>query len=308
MVGLEMAHLILSLDGGGIRGVLTAQLLVRLQAACPFLEHVELLAGTSTGGILALALAKGMPPSQLVALYREWGARIFGSRDALDRMAGPADELWRADYDNLQGLRSALEPHFGGLRLGELPRRVLIPTFDLCAEDAAGGEHWKPKFLHNYESPGNDGDVGVLDAALRTTAAPTYFPSYQGAIDGGVVVNNPALCAVSRALKAGVPLQSIAVLSVGTGFSPYKIPGERLDWGKTQWMGRIVQLMLEGMTGVADYQCTQILGDRYMRLDAQLEEPIGLDAADRVDDLIEVAEALPLDQAVAWLRSLLRQQ
>lgn len=88
-----MTHLILSLDGGGIRGVLTAKILERLEAACPFLDRVELVAGTSTGGILALGLARGLTPSALVELYRTEGPRIFDHRDALDRLAGPADEL-----------------------------------------------------------------------------------------------------------------------------------------------------------------------------------------------------------------------
>jgi patatin-like phospholipase/acyl hydrolase len=299
-----MRHLILSLDGGGIRGVLTAKLLERLEAACPFLDGVQLFAGTSTGGLLALGLARGLSPTDLVELYRQWGSVIFSDRDALDRLAGPADELWRADYDNQQGLRSALLPHFEGLRLRDLGHRVLIPTFDLCASLPSGQRQWKPKFLHNYDTPGNDGAVSVLDAALRTTAAPTYFPSYQGAIDGGVVVNNPSMCAVAKALKAGVPLEEIHVLSLGTGFSPRKIEGQRLDWGSSQWSTRIIQLMLEGMPGVADYQCAQVLGPRYLRLDVTLEEPIDLDDAERVADLIEIAEATSLAEAIAWLRRL----
>lgn len=299
-----MRHLILSLDGGGIRGILSAKLIERLEAACPFLDEVELFAGTSTGGLLALGLARGLSPTDLVELYREWGPRIFADRDMLDRLAGPTDELWRADYDNLQGLRAALVPHFDGLALRDLGRRVLIPTFDLCATLPSGQRHWKPKFLHNYETPGNDGAVSVLDAALRTTAAPTYFPSFQGAIDGGVVVNNPSMCAVAKALKAGVALDDIHVLSVGTGFSPRKIEGQRLDWGASQWGTRIIQLMLEGMPGVADYQCAQVLGPRYHRVDLELEEPIDLDAVDRIADLVEIAEATPVEDAIAWLRRL----
>lgn len=303
-----MGYLILSLDGGGIRGVLTAKLLERLEAACPFIDHIDLIAGTSTGGIIALALAHGVSPTELVALYRAHGRFIYADRDALDAVAGPADELWRADYDNLKGLRNALEPYLGSGRLRELNHRVLIPTFELCAPVPESGlEHWKPKFLHNYDTPGNDGEVGVLDAALRTSAAPTYFPSYQGAIDGGVVVNNPAMCAVAKALKVGVRLEDITLLSIGTGFSPEKLVGDRLDWGTTQWASRIVQLVLEGMPGVADYQCLQVLGERYFRLDVRLEQPIELDAVDRLDDLVEIADARPLDDVVAWLRRGLEQ-
>lgn len=298
-----MTYLILSLDGGGIRGVLTAKLLKRLEAACPFLHQVELFAGTSTGGILALALALGLSPTELCELYRREGPGIFGHRDVFDAVAGSADELFRANYDNEQGLRRALEPHFKATRLGELGKRVLIPTFDLSgALPGSKQEAWKAKFLHNYDSPGNDGDVLALDAALRTSAAPTFFPSYQGFIDGGVVANNPSMCAVAKAVKAGVPFADIVVLSLGTGRSADRIPEERNDWGLTQWAGRIVPLLMEGGVGIADYQCAELLGERYMRLDVPLEEPIALDAVERVSDMITMAETASLEGVVRWLR------
>ncbi len=299
-----MSYFILSLDGGGIRGVLTAKLIERLEASCPFLDRVELMAGTSTGGILALGLSRGLDPSTLVELYRGDAARIFGHRDALDAMVGSADELFRADYDNEKGLRQALMAHFGTSRLKELQKKVLIPTFDLSGMlPGASQEQWKPKFLHNFDTPGNDGDVLALDAALRTSAAPTYFPSYQGYIDGGVVANNPSMCAVAKAVKAGIAFEDIVVLSIGTGQSPERIPDERHDWGLSQWSRRIVPLVLGGGVGIADYQCAELLGERYMRLDVALEEPIALDAIERVPDMIDMAEAAPLVAVERFIRT-----
>ena len=120
-----MSYLILSLDGGGIRGVLTARLLERLAERSPFLADVELIAGTSTGGILALGLAAGLEPEELVALYVKKGEDIFGDRDLKDKLLGPTDEWVRANYDNKKktGLYKALDEIFGARKLEELEKK-----------------------------------------------------------------------------------------------------------------------------------------------------------------------------------------
>jgi uncharacterized protein len=299
-----VAYFIVSLDGGGIRGVLTARLLQRVEQAKPFLQRVDLFTGTSTGGILALGLAHGLSPAQLVQLYVEQGDDIFESRDLLDKVSGPADELWRADYSN-KGLTSALEHSFQdkarALTLGHLKKKVLIPTFDL--DNGAKPPEvraWKPKFLHNYETPGNDRAVGVIDAALRTSAAPTYFPTHQGFIDGGVVANNPSTCALAKVIKAGVPLSEVRMLSLGTGFSPHVIRGDH-DWGKAQWVSPLLDILMDGMSGVANYQCEQLLGTQYLRLDAVYSQVIALDDVERIDTLLRHADQVDLGPVLAWL-------
>lgn len=293
-----MAYLILSLDGGGIRGVLTAALLDQIEQAQPFLERVQLFAGTSTGGILALGLASGMTPAELVTLYQKHGERIFGKRDVWDTVAGGADEVYRADYDT-RGVKGVLEGVFGKRRLSELPKQVLIPTFDL--EGPGNPKRWKPKFLHNYPGPSSDGDTLIVDAAVRTSAAPTYFPSYQGYIDGGVVANNPSMCAVAKAVKAGQPLSDIRLLSIGTGFNPHLIAGDEHDWGKAQWGLRIIKLVLEGTPDVAHYQCDQLLAQRYCRLQVELEDPIGLDDTSAIGKLVDLARQADTSEAARFV-------
>src|SRR5262249_26109714 len=126
---------------------------------------------------------------------------------------------------------------FGNTRLNELNKKVLIPTFDLNPTTPADQPVvWKPKFFHNYPGPDSDGDETVVDVAMRTSAAPTFFPSYQGFIDGGVVSNNPSMAALAQALDAGTgnqPLNGIKLLSIGTGFNPVHIDGD-VDWGIAQ--------------------------------------------------------------------------
>jgi len=197
------AYRILSVDGGGIRGLYAAVLLDRLTLEVPTLvDRVDLVAGTSTGGIIALGLAHGLAPADLVALYRDRAKEIFDDSwlDDLKDLGG----LTGADYDN-ENLKKLLGEIFGKrTTLKQLKKRVLVPTFDLDNESPAPGKRmWKPKFFHNYPGPDSDGEELVVDVALRTSAAPTYFPTYQGYIDGAVVANNPAMAPSRRRWTRG---------------------------------------------------------------------------------------------------------
>jgi patatin-like phospholipase/acyl hydrolase len=141
---------ILSLDGGGIRGVLTATLLERLEEAHPgFLSKVDLFAGTSTGGILALGLAVGLTPTEIGELYTESGETVFA--DSVWDDIGDLGKLTGADYSN-QPLKQAILDRIGDISLGDLPKRVLISSFDLDNQPQTSGvlRSWKPKFFHNF--------------------------------------------------------------------------------------------------------------------------------------------------------------
>ena len=174
------AYRILALDGGGIRGLITAMLLERLEHACPgFLDQIDLFAGTSTGGLLALGLAAGKSPHDARKLYETYGEKVFADT-VLDNIRD-LGTLLGADY-SLQPLREALTLEFPGLRLRDLPKKVLVSSFDLDnqAQGQAGTRFWKPKFFHNFPGPDSDGDQWVVDVGLYTSAAPTYFPIVDG--------------------------------------------------------------------------------------------------------------------------------
>ena len=307
-----MTYRVLSLDGGGIRGVYTTTLLSRLEAAAPFLGSVDLFAGTSTGGIIALGLAAGLTPEDLTDLYLGVGPEIFpDSRLGSLAILG---KLLAAPYDNA-ALKHALSEVFGqrGLRtLGDLQRRVLVPTFDLDSSEGPAGDpgrpHWKPKFFHNFPGPGSDAAEGIVDVALRTSAAPTYFPSYQGFVDGGVIANNPSMVALAQALNpdtGGQKAEDVRLLSIGTGDRLRFIRGQTHDWGFVQWAMPLAQLIVEGPTDTARYECEQLLGERFHRLDAPLERAIELDDAGAAPDLVEMAQRVrePMEAAVAWVRT-----
>ena len=298
---------ILTFDGGGIMGVFSTTIMERLVHAHPsLLNDVDLIAGNSTGGIIAMSLADGLDPAVVSSLYRDKARKIFD--DSLWDNIVDLGNAVGADYKQ-KGLRQELKKLFGDRTLSSLQKRVLIPAFDLRA--AAKGdrpESWKPKFFHNFPGADSDGNEQIVDVALRTSAAPTYFPSYQGYIDGGVVANNPTMAAVVQALdpRAGhASLDELSVLSIGTGTELKYIRGEKLDWGWGQWARPLVSLMISGTMGVVDHQCKLLLGERYKRIDAYLYESFDMDETNPecIEWLIDQAMGLPLDDVVEWLGS-----
>ncbi len=296
---------ILSMDGGGIRGLLTIILIQRLESAHPgFLAEIDLFAGTSTGGILALGLAFGLTPSRIRGLYETSGRKVFA--DTILDDVRDLGKLVGADY-NLEPLKEELNKEFGDKTLADLNKKVLISSFDLDNEpdNPLKIRTWKAKFFHNFPGEDSDGHEKIVDVALRTSAAPTYFPIYQGYIDGGVVVTNPSVSALSQALHpdtASQKIEDLVLLSIGTGHNPRFLPQLDADWGMVQWAPNILSLMLEGGAGLADYQSRQILRDRYLRINPILPVPIDLDRIDQIPLLQDIANQVDLIPAVEWLK------
>ena len=301
---------ILSLDGGGIRGIITAIILERLngdQAMAGWLDQVNLIAGTSTGGLLTLGLAHGLGPEAIRALYKDRGAEIFADT-WLDDLVD-LGKLRGADY-NLDNLERELRGILGETKLKDLQRRVLITAFDLDNEGAKNQpRRWKPKLFHNFPGPDSDGEQAAYKVGLYTAAAPTYFPSADGFVDGGVFATNPSMCALAqtqddRTEEARPALTDIVLLSIGTGTSLIYIEGKANDWGYLQWAQPLVSLMLEGVAGIATYQCNQILGARHHRVDPTFPPDVRVDLDDvsKIPYMIEFANGLNIDETTQWLK------
>ena len=305
---------ILSCDGGGIRGVLTAVLLNRLVTAYPALLHgrpgtITMFAGTSTGGILALGLAAGMTPAQIRDLYVTNGKLIFDASWLHDVVE--VGGLSGAKYDNVN-LKQILQETFGAQKLSDLKPRVLIASFSLDNQATdPSARTWSPKFFHNFTGADSDGESLLVDVAMSTSAAPTYFPSYGVFIDGGVIANNPSMAAVVQAMDARnqagerATLDGIKLLSLGTGASLQYIAGQDHDWGDAQWIKPILNVMMDGSVGVADFECRQLLGERYCRVEPVF--PAGksfpMDDVSKIVDLMDLANSFDLTSVVAWLNA-----
>ncbi len=289
---------ILSIDGGGIRGIIPARVLERLETHVPgIVQEFDLYAGSSTGAVLAAGFASGFDPRFMRQMYQGFGEQVF------------ADSIWDdlrdlkyilgADY-SIDNLKVLLERVIGETTLGDLEKKVLIATFDL-KDESRDPPRWKPKFFHNYPDSRGDSQERLVDVVIRSAAAPIYFPIYQGYIDGGVSAINPSMCALAQAFNEG--FLDLRLLSLGTGNNPRWLDEQNGDWGVYQWGLNLVNMVMDGGSEVADYQCRQILKEQYFRLQPQLLKPIGMDEWRSTDELLEIAEAIDLEPILAWFEA-----
>lgn len=301
---------VLALDGGGIRGLITIimmQNLAKEQGLENWLDQVDLVAGTSTGGILALAIAKGIDVNLVRELYSTKGKDVFDD-SWLDDLVDLATIIG-AEYNNKK-LARELKKVIGDVTLGDLPGQVLVTAFDLDNENSDPAKRtWKPKIFHNVPGKDNDKDVIAYKAALYTSAAPTYFPTVDGYVDGGVFANNPSMCALMQTQDIRndfiPPLSEVVLLSLGTGTSMTYVKGQHLDWGYAQWVKPLISLMMDGVNGIADFQCKQILGGHYHRLAPKFPPGVSipLDDVRRVPDMIDFANSVDLKDTIDWMKA-----
>jgi patatin-like phospholipase/acyl hydrolase len=334
---------ILSIDGGGIRGLIPALVLAELERRLskagkrePLCRYFDLIAGTSTGGIIAAGLACPRPKpknsrqpacsaADLVALYRDEGADIFDPgmfarmRRTLINPFGLFDEVYGA-----AALEDKLRKRFGERQVSEALTTLMLTAYDI--------EKRRAVFITN--GPQRDGtasdDYRVWEAARATAAAPTFFEPaliqnlthrrLDALVDGGVFANDPAMAAVVEAKKQSWSEDELVIVSLGTGihlrsFSYY----EARNWGVASWISPmrgapIIAILMHGQASTVSYQLAKLYGggapSRYIRFDVPLE-----DANDDMDDAssaniarleseanrLIAAQTVALDRVTDWL-------
>ena len=233
---------ILSIDGGGIKGVFPAAFLAALEDSIgdSIANYFDLIVGTSTGGIIALALGLGLSAQEVLAFYEELGPRIFRKYSILS----PLRHLLFAKYDGLS-LQAAISEKFGSRRLGESRNRLVIPALNLDT-----GEAYLYKTAHHPRLE-RDYKESAITVAMATSAAPTFFPSHQtttgtALIDGGMWANNPTAIGVIEAVAMlGWEPKSLQILSLGCTTAPVTVGWERwLPLGQLYWAPRAIDLAL----------------------------------------------------------------
>ncbi len=265
---------ILSIDGGGIRGVFPAMFLTNLEAELKakgrekwqIYQNFDLIAGTSTGGILAIALALGIPAQEIYELYLNEAKNIFGKKK------GFLKQIFNASHER-DVLEKLIREKFKETNpdgkdpvLKDCKTNVCIPIFDLL--------HGKPSVLKNDYHPRftRDYHIPAYQAALATSAAPTFFTpydteytdmngvnkSFKNKVDGGVFANNPALLGIIEAQEAfKQKLSDLRVLSLGTGYQRFSDGEKRKKWGLHYWMikdkkSRIIDLFMQGQSQLVE--------------------------------------------------------
>jgi uncharacterized protein len=278
---------ILSIDGGGIRGIIPAVVLAEIEkrTARPIAQLFDLIAGTSTGGILAIGIAIPKSPSaplysatELIDMYARQGARIF-SRSMFHRLAACVN-LRRAKYPSV-GIEEVLVEYFADSRLRDAATDLLITSYEI--------ERSFPFFFRSaIARERSDYDFPAREVARATSAAPTYFPpmklpsgtleNHFTLIDGGVFANNPAACALVEARTTHPEASDFLVVSLGTGELNISLPYEQTkNWGVVRWAMPVLEVVFDGVSRTVDYQLRQLMpsasasGRRYYRFQTTLD-------------------------------------
>jgi patatin-like phospholipase/acyl hydrolase len=302
---------ILSVDGGGIRGLISALTIEEIEARLSkqaerpvrMTEYFHLFAGTSTGGLIALALTapKGISANELAAFYTVDGPKIFSRSLAWKLRTG-----WGITGPKYpaEPLRKAIEDRLGDSKVSEATRDLLVTSYDMHKSEPYFFKRWRALEEEARDFP-------LADPGLATSAAPTYFPShgigYRALVDGGVFAGNPVIAAIAEALgrasdePARLEPDDLFVVSIGTGvFETHYSQAEVSKWGKLGWVTGgeeppVLDAVLGGSSDGADYWAHMLLnhapgegvpspdelgrGPRYYRLQVELAEAVAMDDA-----------------------------
>jgi uncharacterized protein len=321
---------ILSIDGGGIRGIIPATVLaeIELRTGRPACELFDLIAGTSTGGIIALGVT--VPASdvgdgeqqprwsaqQLADMYAEDGAQIF--HHSLLRTIETVDGLLVEKYA-ASGLEALLESRLGDALLSQALTDVLITSYDIQQHEPFFFKSFRPEPRPARDSgdatPPERSPLPLPDYAMRvvaraTSAAPTYFepehvmalapgasPADYALVDGGTFANNPAMCAYAEA-RRNDPDADVLIVSLGTGRLTESIAFEKAKhWGLVQWAHPLLGVIMDGSSAAIDYQLDELIGhdERHFRFQAVLEgvsDSLDDASASNIAGLRKLAESL----------------
>ncbi len=322
---MEPKFKILSIDGGGMRGIIPAKILSEFEEELQnrdgldarLCDYFDLICGTSTGGIIAIGLALGISAKEILNLYVEHGKEIFSAT------------LWQRIKSgvlyNRDVLKAQLQKAYGDTRIEDCRTRICVPTYDMHE-----GRIHVLKTRHHSEYV-KDYHIPTVDVALATSAAPVYFSPYTFEycnidsdninhayhyIDGGVFANNPSLIGLTEAIYCmNVPIEQIELLSIGTGEVLLKETEIKKKMGLGYWLYpkskdgfRIYELVSSAQSLNIHNTMTMLCKGagnsskrrfNYTRLQSTLSRRIDLDATDKdsINELLLIGQSLYKDNA-----------
>ncbi len=290
----------LCLDGGGIRGVFAVSILHEIEKEYnqPIAALVDLVAGTSTGSIIASSISIKKPMEEVLAGYKVYGKKIFTRQAKVG--------LFKSIYSD-RHLRRFIMLAFGKRRMADITSPLLIPAVDLT--------HGRP-FIHrsNYGNKATkDLSIHLWDAVLSSCSAPVYFPPNNIgndylSIDGGLWANNPSMVCITEGVEYfKMKLEDMEILSIGTGLQKIDFTIQKNKyWGVKQWLPfqfpsmkvtpKLLDLALQLSSESVSYQCKHLLGDNYIRLNKELGEEVPFDDVTYMEELIQLGQAVYHEQ------------
>lgn len=286
---IRPARQILVLHGGGFRGLYTARVLELLEAETGhrIANSFDLIAGTSIGGIIALALAEGLPAKRIRKTIEEEGPKLFPAYGWFRRKAQLIQRVFAPPHQ-----QALLRVLIGKVLSSDKPLQDLSVQIVVPACDATGNANGPAAVIYGNHKSNQNRTARLEDVALATSAAPTYFESYQSAgdsrqlVDGGVIANSPSWIAMTIALADyGWEIDYLRMLIIGTTQSPLgrvpKSTQEIQGWARLrhpiQWYkgrssegflywlrkGRLLSLLMDGQQRLADHMCTEAMNRNY---------------------------------------------
>ncbi|MFM9265575.1 patatin-like phospholipase family protein [Tychonema sp. BBK16] len=319
---------ILSIDGGGIRGIIPGQVAVSIEEKlqqksgnpdAKIADYFDLIAGTSAGGILTCTYLFPDPKNPTRPLWSAQDAVNFSIKSGRDifknsfwQTLTSLDGLVDEKYSSIDLEKFFLE-HFADCKLSEMLKPCLITSYDI--------ERRKAHFFNQIDARENvENDYLIRDITRATSAAPSYFEipkissltnkSY-ALVDGGVFANNPALCAYAEVRHKfripddrpdrGPTAKEMVILSLGTGDAQKKYPyQEAKDWGQVEWLEPLINILMTGVAETVNYQLMQIFDaierpNQYLRITPDLslyQEPLPIDDASepKISQLLKIGK------------------
>jgi uncharacterized protein len=281
----------LCIDGGGIRGVFAVAILHELEKdfGTSIREAVDLVAGTSTGSIIAASIAVKRDMGDLIDGYRHYGKKIFKRRARLG--------LFRSIYSD-RDLRRFIQMSFKDINLSDVEIPLLIPAVNVTS-----GKPYVHRTHYGFREKGENDHIKLWDAVLSSCSAPIYFPPNKinnevMTVDGGLWANNPSLVCITEAIDHfGLTMDKIKILSIGLGKQNINFAAKKPHlWGLKHWMPfrlhslsftpKLIDLALNLSSESISFQCDHLLGKSYMRLNTDLGKEVPFDQVDTVEWLI----------------------
>lgn len=294
---------IISFDGGGVRGALSTRLLKRITDRYPTLiNNTDMFAGTSTGSFIALALAYNKTPTFIDNLY---------TYEDMKYVFTPSHRsIFRPKFNNTHLRNLLLDIFPPQLSLASLGKYAFVPSFNVKGYTKEG---YEIVFFTNLLNNPTISEK-VIDVALYSSAAPTYFPSINNFIDGGVVINSPTtapLLYVRSILSNTYRIPDFRILSIGTGYYPATITRNISNWGLSQWSfsplkrskSPLLSILLEDPVQLEVRYASELLHKNFFRLNPHLPYPISLADYKEVSTLKALADETDLSDTFKFIEN-----
>ena len=294
---------ILAFDGGGVKGALSARILMRLCEKFPnLLAEVDMFAGTSTGSLIALSLAYGRDAKFVDNLYSHSNTKKIFSPNR--------HNIFRPKYSNVNLNELLLDYFPENLLIKDLKKYIFVPAFNVKGFTK---DNFEVVFFNNLCS-NSTSNSKVIDVALSSSAAPTFFPSHKNFIDGGVVANSPTAAAVFSAINCFSSLSSgknIKLLSIGTGNSPDRIISNTSKWGAFQWAynpfskmnSPFLSIVMDSSSYLEDIYCKEFLKENYFRINPKVSKFLGMDQPQFVPYLKNLGNEVDLTETYKFIET-----